>query len=24
VNCGKVDVEKKSWGTIKSLYKKDG
>ena len=24
VNCGKVDVEKKSWGSIKSLYKKDG
>jgi parallel beta-helix repeat protein len=24
VNCGKVDVENKSWGMIKSLYKKDG
>jgi hypothetical protein len=24
VNCGKVDVEKKSWGSIKSMYKKDG
>ncbi len=22
-NCGKVDAEKKSWGTIKSLYKTD-
>jgi hypothetical protein len=24
VNCGKVGVERKSWGTIKSLYKQDG
>jgi hypothetical protein len=23
LNCGKVDVEMKSWGTIKSLYTKD-
>jgi hypothetical protein len=23
VNCGKVDVERKSWGTIKSMYTKD-
>jgi len=24
VNCGKVAAEKKSWGTIKSLYRRDG
>jgi hypothetical protein len=24
VNCGKVGVERKSWGTIKSLYRRDG